>query len=367
MTKHLILNTIGGLVLTALVSAPAWAVAAPAAVPDVPANQNPSTIVPGTINYVEGQVSVGDQALTTKSVGSTVAAGESLTTGNGKVEVLLTPGVFLRVGSGSKVKMVSPGLADTEVAVDRGDAMVEVTQLHPQNDLRVDEAGIPIQILKTGLYDFDADEYQARVYKGEAVVPEGDKNIKLKGDHEISLNVDGQAKPQEFKTAEYESDSLYRWSSLRSAYEAEANVDAANMYVNYGWWGPGWYWDPWFSAFTFIPGDGIFYSPFGWGFYSPWFVYDAPIGFYGHYYHAFGPNYRAWGPGGYYNPGIFGGGFRGAFHEGAGGFASRGGLASGGFHNGFRGGAGFRGGFHGGFGGGGFHGGFGGGGFGGRR
>jgi len=70
-----------------------------------------------------------------------------------------------------------------------------------------------------------------------------------------------------------------------------------------GWWGSDWYWDPWFDAFTFIPGDGIFYSPFGWGFYSPWWVYGAPFygygygygrgyGYgYGHYYHHFSTDY----------------------------------------------------------------------------
>jgi len=75
---------------------------------------------------------------------------------------------------------------------------------------------------------------------------------------------------QKFDRKSYEEDDLYRWSSLRSAYLAEANVDAAGIYATNGWgpWGPGWwgadwYWDPWFNAFTFIPGDGIFYSPFG--------------------------------------------------------------------------------------------------------
>ena len=42
-----------------------------------------------------------------------------------------------------------------------------------------------------------------------------------------------------------------------------------------GWYGAGWYWDPCFGAYTFIPGDGIFYSPFGWGFYPPFAVYGS--------------------------------------------------------------------------------------------
>ena len=78
---------------------------------------------------------------------------------------------------------------------------------------------------------------------------------------------------------------MYRFSSLRSQYLAEANGDAARLYAGGGpgWYGAGWYWDPWFTAYTWIPGNGYFYSPFGWGFYSPWFVSYSPF-YYGRYY-----------------------------------------------------------------------------------
>ena len=104
-------------------------------------------------------------------------------------------------------------------------------------------------------------------------------------------------KAKKFDKKMAEGEDLYRWTSLRSSYLAEANVNAAYTYVGggFGWFGDGWYWDPWFNAFTFIPGDGIFYSPFGWGFYSPGFVYAAPVFYGGSYYRHFGPNYHAWG------------------------------------------------------------------------
>ncbi len=71
---------------------------------------------PGTINYIEGRVSAGAKPVAQSSVGSaSLEAGQKLTTGNGKAEVLLTPGAFLRVGAESAATMVSPGLADTEV------------------------------------------------------------------------------------------------------------------------------------------------------------------------------------------------------------------------------------------------------------
>ena len=96
------------------------------------------TATPGTLNYVEGQASIGDQKLDSKAVGNAdLENGQILETGNGKAEILLTPGVFLRLGSNSSVKMISNSLLSTEVAIRQGEAMVEVDELYHENNLRV--------------------------------------------------------------------------------------------------------------------------------------------------------------------------------------------------------------------------------------
>ncbi len=264
------LNLLASFILAAILSAPAWG-ATPA--------------LPGTLNYVEGQAAVGTQALNAKSVGSvTLESGQTLTTETGKAELLLTPGVFFRVGDNSSATLISPSLTNTEVSLTKGQAMVEVAEIYKDNLLRVQEDGATTQLLKTGLYGFDADSGEVRVFKGEALVQDGDRNIKVKGGHELDVNDTGNLKTQKFNTSTYEQADLYRFSSLRSQYLAEANVDAAGVYVGGGpgWYGAGWYWDPFFTAYTWIPGDGMFYSPFGWGFYSPWFVSYAPY-YYGRY------------------------------------------------------------------------------------
>jgi hypothetical protein len=147
-------------------------------------------------------------------------------------------------------------------------------------------------------------------------------------------------------------DDFYRWASLRSSYLAEANIDAARRYLvgsgGPGWYGTGWYWDPSFSAYTFVPAAGIFYDPFGWGFYSPWMIYGAPyVGFgygYGGYYHRFGPGYH---PPFYARGGGRTGFSRGGFVGTGGGFGGRtGGFSRGGAAGGFHGGGGIRGGGH---------------------
>jgi len=47
------------------------------------------------------------------------------------------------------------------------------------------------------------------------------------------------AQSAEVDKKSYEAGDLYRWSSLRSAYVAEANVNAARGYLAGGW--DGWY------------------------------------------------------------------------------------------------------------------------------
>ncbi len=296
------------------------------------ANQNAHPPQVGSVNFVEGQASIDGQPLTTNSVGSVnLEKGQTLTTQAGKVEVLLTPGVFLRVGDNSAVKMISPDLANTEAEVDKGEAMVEVTDISKNNRIRIDENGANAQLLKKGLYDFDVARNRIRVFSGKAEVYARNSSVGVGGDHQVNLDTGGKLKSQGFDSKQY-ADELYRWSGLRAGYLAEAGADQARLYVNGGpgWAGTGWYWDPWFGSYTFIPGDGIFYSPFGWGFYSPFAVWGSPY-FYGGYYggiygrpHSFGEFHEPYGHG--FEPqGGFHGGFGGGFHGGGGGFHGGGG------------------------------------------
>jgi len=240
------------------------------------------TAAPGTLNYVEGQASIADQSLDNKSVGSvTLQNGEVMETGNGKAEILLTPGVYLRLGADSSVKMVSNSLTNTQLALNKGKAMLEVDQLYSQNNIHVTQPGADARVLKTGLYDFDANNGEVRVFDGKAIVNANDRNVTVKKGHELAVNSE-KLKAVGFNKKEVTDNDLYRWSSLRSQYLSEANVDTARIYYangwyGPGWWGPGWYWNPWFAGFTFVPGGGFFYNPFGWGFYSPLFVTRAPV------------------------------------------------------------------------------------------
>jgi hypothetical protein len=292
---------------------------------------------PGTINYVEGQASIDGQQVSSRSVGQAeLAPGKYLATADGKVEMLLTPGIFLRLDKDSTVKMISPDLTHTEVALERGRAEIEADQLYPQNTILIDQNGGQTQILKNGLYEFNADKNTVRTFDGKAAVYVGNdlksnvKPVDVKGGKQLTL-VGERLKTVSFDKDRSE-DELYRWSSLRSQYLGQANVDLAAQYAGYGpaygygGFAPGWAWDANLYAYDWLPGGGPFFSPFGFGFYSPYYLYGG--GF------VYGRGF--YGRGGFYGGGY---GYRG------GGYGYRGAaVAGGGFHGGGFGGGGFHGG-----------------------
>ncbi len=300
-----------------------------------------SMAVPGTVNYVEGQVALDGQNLPAKQNGSTLLeTNQVLDTGQGKAELLLTPGVYFRLGDNSEVRMVSPGLADTRVELVKGSAMLEVDQLYKENDLSVMIGATTTRIDKEGLYDFQAQPGDIRVLDGKATVYEGDAHTNLKKGHEVLL-ANAALKSQSLNKEAVETDPLYRWSKLRGQYLADANVSMAYSVAAYGgWYGPGWYWDPYWSFYAFLPGNGFFYNPFGWGFYSPGFVWGHP-GLFG------GGHYRY--PAVAAHAGVFrstSGFERHSAAPAASGFRSGGAVGMGGFHGGstvggFHGGGGF--------------------------
>ena len=252
---------------------------------DMQNTQPASSAVPGTLNYVEGSVSIDGQPVTQKSVGSvTLHPGQEISTDKGRVELLLTPGVFFRLGDNSEAKMVSPELTNTIIELDRGRAAVEVDQIYKENDLHVVENQVPVQLVKPGFYEFDASSDSVMVFKGEAAaLRPNEKFVAIKSGHELNLSEDAALKPVKFNANAQEQSGLYRWSSLRSDYLSQANQQIAGNYAD--GYAPGWYWDPYMIGYTFI-GPSPFYSPFGWGFY--------PLGWAGGYGWGFG------GYGGYY-------------------------------------------------------------------
>lgn len=287
-------------------------------------SQTGKTAYPGAINYVEGQGTLNGEPLAPNSVGSAVVRpNQVIGTTNGYVEVLLTPGAFLRIGHDSEARLISAGLANVDVELTRGSAMVEVAELVKGSTLHFVVNGVPVQIEKKGLYAFDTAQAVVRVLDGKAEVQQAERTLTLKKGDELAAG-NGTFQKHDFDIKAEERQPLYVWSKVRSQDEAQVNLHAANLIVSGGsWYGPGWYWDPFWSSYAFMPGAGFLSSPFGWGFYSP--------AYYGGLWGGFGyPRY------GYYTRPVYVyGGYRGL---------TRGGVAAIHAGTGFRSGGGFRGG-----------------------
>jgi hypothetical protein len=241
---------------------------------------------PGALNYIEGNVYLNGKPVSDKGLRSVfLGANDTLSSDAGKAEVLLTPGVFLRIGDNSAIKMVSPSLTDTQVEVTRGEAMVEAAGLVKDNDITILDQEGSVKLVKEGLYRFTADNPPvAAVLDGKAEVAFGGHKVELGKGHQTVIGP--ELKSEKFDLSK--SDELYAWSNIRSQYDAASSYQTAkNVNIdNYGgWWGygfggwysPGWFWNNGFDSWAWLPAYGAFYSPFGWGFYAPGVIGYAPI------------------------------------------------------------------------------------------
>ena len=139
---------IASVLLAAALSVPAWGADSPQ-----PGKATANPARPGSLNYVEGQASSEGQSLGPEAIGKTeLHAGQSLETEAGKAEVLLTPGVFFRLGDNSRATMISPTLIDTELRLDQGEATLEIAELHPENKIVIAEDGVKVRLINTGFY-----------------------------------------------------------------------------------------------------------------------------------------------------------------------------------------------------------------------
>jgi FecR protein len=249
---------------------------------------------PGAVNYIEGHASLNGREISQKTLGKTfLNANDTLSTDLGKAEVLLTPGVFLRIGDNSAVRMVSPSLTNTQVEITKGEAMVEVADILKDNNIEILARGGSMRLEKAGLYRVTADDPPtAAVIEGKAEVNFGDRKVDLGKGHQTVLAAN--LKSEKFNAKK--DDDLYAWSNVRSEYDAGASYASArsatvNSYNNnsYGGWagypgggfgygfGPGWYYNGLWNSWAWMPANGYFFSPFGWGFYSPSYIAYAPV------------------------------------------------------------------------------------------
>lgn len=219
----------------------------------------------------------------------TLSAGQTLAARGGTASAEPVQGLYLRVGEHSAVKEISSNAQRTELRVERGVANINVHDPAKDMLILVDLPNGQVQVLKNGLYTFNANTNTVRVLHGEAEAFPGSspvaKAIKVKENHELVFN-GTNLRSTEFPPEEASADLIPGPNGTRS--------EGYGAYRPYGY-GPY--------------GDGFYGYP-----YYPYYAYGYPYGWWGYPYGGFG---YPWGLGigfGYY--GGFGGFHGGGFHGG---------------------------------------------------
>jgi hypothetical protein len=242
----------------------------------------------GTVDYFQGDVSIDGLQLVSKTARfNTLKEQGVLKTGEGRAELLLTPGVFLRVAENSSVRMLDSDLMHTRVQLVSGSAMVEAME----SGTDVKDPPVTIiyndfqsQPVKYGIYEISAAPAQLRVFEGEARVSAGnsDQWTKVKDGHQVALTTELASTKFDDKIA----DDLYLWSRDRSGYLAAGNLSSARAlaatgrgfggYSSMGWnaamwngFSGGWYYNSFLNMYSYMPFGASVMSPFGYGIYNP--------------------------------------------------------------------------------------------------
>jgi hypothetical protein len=241
----------------------------------------------GLVHYVEGDVSIDGQPVADRNgTFSEVKKDSELATAMGRAEILLTPGVFLRVGESTSIRMRATALDDTKVEFLSGRTMLESDTPMKDNRVTIQYKDYAVTPVDRGIYEFTSEPAAVAVYAGEADVTAGGQTVRVKAGKRLIFS----AALAEERFNDKDGDSLYRWSKLRSGYLSEANVSAARQAYTSGAYGGNydstgmgtWFYNPFYNMYTFLPFSGMAFSPFGFGFYSP-FAFNQYYGGYGYY------------------------------------------------------------------------------------
>lgn len=245
----------------------------------------------GVVAYLEGKVFLENDRLEFSTTHfPQIKENGTLRTEDGRAEVLLTPGVVLRLGENSSLKMITNRLIDTRLELVTGSAVVEADAVEKDTAVTiVCKSGIA-GLSKVGIYRFDAEPGRLRVFKGLADVKLGAETVEaimVPGGKTLSLSGD-TASAEKFDIED--TDSLDRWSGQRGMVLAMANPSSAKtasssrpafsvgmgsgmgMGMGMGMGCNSWVWNPWYGVYTYVPCNGSFYSPYGYQYWSPYTV-----------------------------------------------------------------------------------------------
>jgi len=182
----------------------------------------------GVIHFFEGSVSLGDQPLEPHPGRFQILAlGDELRTAQGSAEVLLTPGVFLRLGENSAVRMVANNLADTRVELSAGSAIVGSDEPTANTSVTLICRKWKVHFLREGTYRIDSEPPRLWVDRGKAEVSGEGTAIPVTVEQGMDLPFAPVLVPE--PSINEPADKLSDWARGRSESIATDNAIAAKI------------------------------------------------------------------------------------------------------------------------------------------
>ncbi len=182
----------------------------------------------GIVYFFDGSVQLGDQTLEQKfGRFPDIGEGHELRTGNGRAEVLLTLGVFLRIGENSSIRLVSNKLSDTRVEFLAGSGILESTERESGRAVTVIYKSWRVSLPEEGVCRISSEPARVNVYRGSAEVSVEGKSDK------VSVRAGETLPLQPILLTEHTvpaiSDDFREWAMGRSQAIASDNATAAGI------------------------------------------------------------------------------------------------------------------------------------------
>jgi hypothetical protein len=184
----------------------------------------------GVVHFFEGAVYLNDQPLESH-LGKfpTMPQGGQLRTEKGRAEVLLTPGVFIRIGEQSAIRMVANQLSDTRVELVAGSAVVDSAEPTSGTSVKVLYKNWSVHVLEQGVYRVNADPAHLWVFQGKAEVSggnQGDGQLLSRG---MDVAFAPTLVPSQSSERDHPRDGLSAWADGRRQSISADNTIAANI------------------------------------------------------------------------------------------------------------------------------------------
>ena len=237
----------------------------------------------GGVNAVTGKIGVHSKGSTDweqLTIKDNLEGGDVVKTGlDGRVEILLNPGSYMRVGENSEFELTSNSLDNLEVRVIRGTAIVEATGAEDTELLiNITTPHAKMAIVRRGLYRVNVvpgDVTEVIVRKGRLLL--SDPDAKIKAGKKLIFSGNSYSVAALTDAEKKEVDSLDTWSKDRSQVVAKANqalTSRDRRILRSGFssdWafrfspriGGIWYFDSLFGCYSFMPFYAGWGSPYG--------------------------------------------------------------------------------------------------------